>query len=155
MSNDAPCYPITIMAKSLNQAAADYQAQNPDSSIELAFIQGARFACQLLGKQDDKAKEKLEARRVKFKQALSLFVPKYGATMIIEFYEYWSELNPSGTKMRYEQQKTWELSKRLTRWANNNNKYDNNRNNFGKRKEKGNSESLFAFADSVLQGYRQ
>ena len=137
------------MAKTLNQAAAEYQAANPDSSIELAFIQGARFACQLLGKQSDRLKDNLDSRRVKFKQDLSLFISKYGESMILEFYDYWSETNKSGTKMRFEQEKTWELSKRLTRWANNNNKYDNNRNNFGKREKIGGCESLFDLANKM------
>lgn len=37
-----------------------------------------------------------------------------------EFIEYWSEKNPSGTKMRFEMQKTWNTSLRLGRWARNN-----------------------------------
>lgn len=38
--------------------------------------------------------------------------------MIRAFFDYWSELNKSGTKMRYELEKTWELPKRLVTWAN-------------------------------------
>lgn len=37
-----------------------------------------------------------------------------------EFFDYWTEPNASKTKMRYEQEKTWDLSRRLSRWANNN-----------------------------------
>ena len=37
--------------------------------------------------------------------------------MIRAFFDYWSELNKSETKMRYELEKTWELSKRLATWA--------------------------------------
>jgi hypothetical protein len=35
-----------------------------------------------------------------------------------EFYNYWSEKNKSGTKMRFELERTWDLSRRLHRWAN-------------------------------------
>lgn len=35
-----------------------------------------------------------------------------------EFIEYWSEKNKSGTKMRFELEKTWDLTRRLHRWAN-------------------------------------
>ena len=42
--------------------------------------------------------------------------------MIREFFDYWSEMNKSQTKMRFEQQPTWETSLRLVTWA----KRDNN-----------------------------
>jgi hypothetical protein len=37
-----------------------------------------------------------------------------------EFIAYWTEPNKSGTKMRFELEKTWDLSRRLHRWANTN-----------------------------------
>lgn len=40
--------------------------------------------------------------------------------MLLEFYEYWSEPNPSG-KMRFQLEKTWETGRRIARWAKNNN----------------------------------
>lgn len=36
-----------------------------------------------------------------------------------EFADYWTEPNKSGTKMLFELEKTWDLGRRLTRWANN------------------------------------
>ena len=36
-----------------------------------------------------------------------------------EFIAYWTEPNKSGTKMRFEMEKTWELKRRLSRWASN------------------------------------
>ena len=39
--------------------------------------------------------------------------------MIRAFFEYWSELNKPGTKMRCEMQKTWEVNLRLATWAKN------------------------------------
>lgn len=35
------------------------------------------------------------------------------------FFSYWSELNKSGSKMRWELEKTWSLNLRLKRWVNN------------------------------------
>lgn len=50
---------------------------------------------------------------------------KYGQQMLKDFYEYWSEPNTSHTKMRFELQKTWDVNRRLARWARNNfNRYD-------------------------------
>jgi hypothetical protein len=47
--------------------------------------------------------------------------------MCNEFYLYWTEPNKSGTKMRFEMEKTWDIGRRLARWANNNKSYGNNR----------------------------
>jgi len=44
--------------------------------------------------------------------------------MLYKFFNYWSELNKSGTKMRFELEKTWEIEKRLATWKNNGMKYD-------------------------------
>lgn len=145
MSNDAPCYNYTLMAKSYAQIAREIAEANPDASREKLVYLGLMYKV-------DKMEGSIEDRQLRFKQELSLFVSKYGSSMISEFYEYWSELNKSGTKMRFEQQKTWELSKRLKRWSDNNKKYDN-RNNFGKQESRG-GENLFQYADAVLSEYQ-
>ena len=36
--------------------------------------------------------------------------------MIRAFFDYWSEPNKAKTKMRYEMQKTWDVSGRLRTW---------------------------------------
>lgn len=56
-------------------------------------------------------------RKEHFLNALRPYISQYGSRMIDKFYNYWSEMNPSKTKMRFEQQKTWELGKRLAYWA--------------------------------------
>lgn len=58
----------------------------------------------------------IERRQLKFYDSLVPFVEKYGREMVREFYNYWSEYNRSGTKMRFELQPTWVTSKRLARW---------------------------------------
>lgn len=105
------------MTKTLPQIAHEYAEQNPNVSVELAFLEGMLYH----SKQEA---EKVEQRKTRFKQELSLYVSKYGASMITDFYEYWSEMNKGGTKMKFEKEKTWELSKRLKRWSDNNKKYN-------------------------------
>lgn len=58
----------------------------------------------------------LSDRNQKFKDELTPFVEKYGKDMIFAFFDYWSEPNPTATKMRFEMQKTWSLSGRLRTW---------------------------------------
>lgn len=57
-------------------------------------------------------------RREEFYNSLVPFVERYGKEMIRAFYDYWSELNKSETKMRFDTEKTWELARRLATWAN-------------------------------------
>lgn len=68
-----------------------------------------------------KSKEDLEAelkqRQQAFYDSLIPFLQTYDKKMIRAFYDYWSQPNKSGTKMSYELQKTWDLSKRLSMWA--------------------------------------
>jgi len=46
-------------------------------------------------------------------------VEKFNFPCAKDFIEYWTEPNKSGTKMRFELEKTWDLKRRLSRWANN------------------------------------
>jgi len=47
-------------------------------------------------------------------------VQKFNSPNAKEFIEYWTEPNKSGTKMRFELERTWDLKRRLSRWSNNN-----------------------------------
>jgi hypothetical protein len=62
--------------------------------------------------------EEIEKRSESFKNEVKTFSEKYPSEMLQEFFKYWSEPNRSKTKMRFELQPTWELSRRLTTWAN-------------------------------------
>ena len=61
-----------------------------------------------------------EARIAKSKErfikAMEPYSEKYDRQMLNDFYRYWTELNRSHTKMRFEMQKTWETGKRLATW---------------------------------------
>ena len=73
------------------------------------------------------AKAATLARKDEFYNSLIPFVEKYGKETIHKFFDYWSEMNRSETKMRFEQQPTWETSRRLVTWSNNDKKYSNAR----------------------------
>lgn len=69
----------------------------------------------------------LTDRARKFKEALYPFVKtesnpsgKYSKEMVSKFYDYWSEPNRSNTKMKFELQNTFEISRRLSNWNSNN-----------------------------------
>lgn len=74
-------------------------------------------------------------RKHEFGESLIPFMAKYGKEMIRAFFDYWSEMNKTCTKMRFEQQPTWEVAKRLVKWANKDKNYENNRNTSSSKQE--------------------
>lgn len=61
----------------------------------------------------------IKTRKLKFSDSLKEFLPQYGSDMLNDFYAYWTEPNPSGTKFKQEMQKTWDTARRLNSWYNN------------------------------------
>lgn len=68
-------------------------------------------------KKENSIEDKIEG----FKISVQQFKIEHTNKMLDDFFNYWSELNKSKTKMRWELEKTWDMSKRLARWHNNNN----------------------------------
>lgn len=64
----------------------------------------------------------IELREADFKRELNPYT--YPESMKQEFFEYWTEPNKSGTKLRFELEKTWSISRRLSRWARNGKEID-------------------------------
>lgn len=78
-------------------------------------------------KQSLEEKEKsCDKREKEFYDQLVPWVSIYGQDMIRKFFDYWRERNKSRTKMRFELQKTWDLSGRLRTW-------EQKQNDYGKR----------------------
>lgn len=71
-----------------------------------------------------KLKEELPARCEKFRLDLVPFVGTYTKEMVRAFFDYWREPNPSQTKMRFELEKTFDISLRLTTWAKRENNFN-------------------------------
>ena len=65
----------------------------------------------------DAARAATLKRKEEFRASLFEFENSYHASTLSAFFNYWSELNKSGTKMLFEMKPTWELSKRLATWA--------------------------------------
>lgn len=57
-----------------------------------------------------------EKRKTEFLQEITPFTSQYPSEMCKAFFSYWSELNKSKTKMRFESEKTWEIARRLATW---------------------------------------
>jgi hypothetical protein len=62
----------------------------------------------------------IETREIEFRDKLIPYIETYGKEMLRAFYDYWTEKNEGGKKMKFEMQKVFELEKRLRTWSNNN-----------------------------------
>lgn len=74
-------------------------------------------------KDQDKVKEEdIEKRKDKFIKKVNSIIKekKYAKDEIYRFVEYWSEMNDSKTKMRFEMQQTFQIGRRLSQWVKNN-----------------------------------
>jgi len=67
-------------------------------------------------KEKEIVKRKTEEKEKQFYQEVGKFT-EYPKDMLRKFYDFWTEQNPSGTKMRFELERTWDIAKRLKRWA--------------------------------------
>ncbi len=59
----------------------------------------------------------MEDREREFRNKVNLLI-SFPYDIRQDFIQYWTEPNRSGTKMRFELERTWDLSRRLHRWAN-------------------------------------
>lgn len=57
-----------------------------------------------------------DERKEIFRKSIEPYKGKYSSEMLNEFFPYWTEPTPSGKKMRFELEKTWETGRRLAFW---------------------------------------
>lgn len=73
------------------------------------------YEYELEGEHEVK-KKTITDRKKDFSDSLKPYLEKYGKDMLNAFYIYWSETDRLKKKMKWEQQKTWELDLRLNKW---------------------------------------
>ena len=67
----------------------------------------------------------IEQRKQSFYETLLPYREQYDASLLESFFSYWTETNRSNTKLRFELERTFEVGKRLARWASNDNNFNN------------------------------
>lgn len=72
-------------------------------------------------------KNTIEERKLKFANSCKVYVSTYGEKMVNDFIEYWTEPNKSKTKFKQETEKTWDTSRRLKKWSENEFKFNSNK----------------------------
>lgn len=62
-------------------------------------------------------KNNINARKLTFKESLFEYVGDYKKETVKDFFEYWSEHGDKDRKMKFEKEKSFGLSRRLSQWA--------------------------------------
>lgn len=123
---------IKMIEKSKNQYSSNIIALSNfnkalDKALDKALIkhgskqrESTDQSIDSIDKQRTKNKEQLNnitKRSLNFKNEISQYQKDYDSNLLNNFFEYWSEPNKSKTKMKFEQQKTWDLNRRIKRWS--------------------------------------
>lgn len=121
---------ITEEKPNINQAKTKTNPDKPKEKDKVKDIK--KETTTSVVEKKAAAKAATIARKEEFYDSLVPYVEMYGKEMVREFFDYWSEMNKSETKMRFEQQPTWEIGRRLSTWAkrekiNGNRNYQNQR----------------------------
>lgn len=70
----------------------------------------------------------MKERKKKFKQAIwkaiGMNFNEFSKEMILDFFDYWTEANENGRKMRFEKEKTFSIIRRLRTWKKNAEKWN-------------------------------
>ena len=111
-----------IINKEYNKDSNIYNPENENSAADKSAI-------------NKPLPKSIEERKKEFMQNVAdLGLEKYGQEMCREFFEYWTEKNPNGKKMRFELEKVFDINRRMATWNKNN--FKSNRN--GNKRDFGN-----------------
>ena len=86
---------------------------------------------------NDNAMNNLKLRKTSFGAKLKPYLEQFGEPLLREFYEYWTEHNEQGQKMRFEYSKNqpFNVSRRLATWSKKNKEQGNFKNGTKKQGE--------------------
>lgn len=107
-------YNENLLTNSQQTASKQFANSTPSEN------QAVKGGLQTANKQFANSLQTLNERKHSFGEKLIPYMKEYKSEMIRAFFDYWTEANEGGSKMRFEKEKTFEISKRLARWHSNN-----------------------------------
>lgn len=125
------CIKLALNIKGYNKKAIEWLKEHLYNS-DIEYIEQAKSEQVLeqmlklyinTNENEDINTDSIELRKQKFKDSIREHVDTYGKQMCTEFYEYWIEANEGGKKMKFEMEKTFQVSARLKRWKGNESKF--------------------------------
>lgn len=119
--NSEECVDYSEESTHYSEECTDYSEESTQSKVKKSKVKDREA-----GKPPKQSGKSLEEREKDFYNALAGYVDRYDKQMIRKFFDYWREPNKSKSKMKFEQERTWDLNLRLQRWAANEEKFDKN-----------------------------
>ena len=114
----------TLLKKMYATHQVTHQVTHQGSEITICnagYYRGMKRVCDTPSDTpSDTPNEALKTRKHAFGEKLIPYIEQYGKALIREFFDYWTEHNENGKKMRFEKEKTFDISRRLARWSKNN-----------------------------------
>lgn len=98
---------------------------------------------------DKSHKKSYDERKGDFKKTLFPHTNKYGVEMCKAFFEYWAEPDKK-ERMRFEQEKFWDLPRRLATWKLNEDKKTNQNVRTGTIRQRNSTENIKSAALAIL-----
>lgn len=122
---------LHLRLKNLKQVimTSRFKIQIKTNGGEARWADAGKVFAHLLdehNKKEDKFKELFKNREEKFIKQVNDYSGEYDDDILEDFIGYWTEPNRSNTKMKFELEKTWSISRRLSKWK---------KNSFGKNKK--------------------
>lgn len=105
-----------------------YEAKKPmflqerltDEHVKYIMLQAFYFGKSRIQKKERKH---IEERKKVFYESLIQYTTEFGKKTVRAFFDYWSEHNERGLKMRFEMEKVFNKRMRLITWKRNNEKW--------------------------------
>lgn len=99
-------------------------AKHTDETASVQEEEKRTQQCNVDCHKEERKSPSIESRAKDFRTTLDEYIDNpYTKDMIEAFYDYWSEPTPSGKKMKFELEKTWDVTRRLRTWNKNDYKY--------------------------------
>ncbi len=120
---------ITVCKYDYYQDPKNYEGNNEgEAKVTTKRQRRSKDGVDIIKKDNKEIKEDIPqkdfaARQTDFINELAKYKDKYDKDILNGFYRYWTEKTKRGEKMKWETQKTWELSKRLATWESNDEKF--------------------------------
>lgn len=93
-----------------------------------------------------RAQKSFEEREKEFMERVAAHLDTYPKEMLRSFYDYWTEKNEGGRRMRFEMQRVFDIKRRLVTWNKNEKK-----NGIKGNKQQQRVDRITSFAERVMQ----
>ena len=111
-----------IVVKRKGIPAKQYFKINEDQVLQILTNLSVKKQSTINKNKEIKIINNISQRQARFEDEVFNLEPDNNISR--QFFLYWSELNRSKTKMKWELENTWDLKKRISRWKANQKKWD-------------------------------